>query len=202
MNDRARILTAINEALSPLKERTARPDLDPARWVSPTRLTEGGSWEDFRRNFVAVNGTFLKSFDELSRLLRDANATEGYADPALRDDLPDTFRDGLILHETIDRDSIDRYAFGITRAHAAIAESGTVVLRDLDTSDRLAALAPWIHITLVAKGALFATVTEAIDDLGEDPNTVWVTGPSKTADVEGILIEGVHGPGIQVCLPI
>ncbi|MBI2497314.1 MAG: hypothetical protein HYV75_05125, partial [Opitutae bacterium] len=33
-----------------------------------------------------------------------------------------------------------------------------------------------------------------------DPKIVWVTGPSKTADVEGILIEGVHGPGTQVAL--
>jgi L-lactate dehydrogenase complex protein LldG len=202
MNDRARIFSAINDALTPLQERAALPELDPAQWVCPSRLTEGGSWEDFRRNFEAVNGTFLTSFEALSRLLRDANATEGYADPGLLEELPETFRDGLTLHETIDRGSIDRYAFGITRAHAAIAESGTVILRDLDTPDRLAALAPWIHITLVAKEALFSNVTEAIDDLGEDPNTVWVTGPSKTADVEGILIEGVHGPGIQVCLPI
>ena len=37
-------------------------------------------------------------------------------------------------------------------------------------------------------------------ELGNDPNTIWVTGPSKTADVEGILIEGVHGPGAQIAL--
>jgi L-lactate dehydrogenase complex protein LldG len=34
----------------------------------------------------------------------------------------------------------------------------------------------------------------------DDPNIIWVTGPSKTADVEGILIQGVHGPGVQGCL--
>jgi L-lactate utilization protein LutC len=32
------------------------------------------------------------------------------------------------------------------------------------------------------------------------PNIIWCTGPSKTADVEGILIEGVHGPGEQIAL--
>ncbi len=202
MNDRARIFAAIKEALTPLQERAARPELDPATWVSPARLTESGSWEDFRKNFEAVNGTFLTSFDALSDLLRDAKATEGYVDPRLREHLPETFRNALTLHETIDRAAIDRYAFGITRAHGAIAESGTIILRDLDTPDRLGALAPWIHIALVEKNALSATVTDAIENLGEDPNTVWVTGPSKTADVEGILIEGVHGPGIQVCLPI
>jgi L-lactate dehydrogenase complex protein LldG len=35
---------------------------------------------------------------------------------------------------------------------------------------------------------------------GSDPNVVWCTGPSKTSDVEGILIEGVHGPGAQIAL--
>jgi len=37
-----------------------------------------------------------------------------------------------------------------------------------------------------------------VTSLGTDPNVIWVTGPSKTADVEGILIEGVHGPGEQI----
>ena len=36
--------------------------------------------------------------------------------------------------------------------------------------------------------------------LARDPNIVRMTGLSKTADVEGILIEGVHGPGRQIAL--
>jgi L-lactate dehydrogenase complex protein LldG len=41
---------------------------------------------------------------------------------------------------------------------------------------------------------------DAIAAFGESPNIIWCTGPSKTADVEGILIEGVHGPGEQIAL--
>jgi len=43
---------------------------------------------------------------------------------------------------------------------------------------------------------------EAVAGLGNDNNVIWVTGPSKTADVEGILIEGVHGPGVQIALVV
>ena len=41
---------------------------------------------------------------------------------------------------------------------------------------------------------------EKRDLLGDSSNIVWATGPSKTADVEGILIEGVHGPGEEIAL--
>ena len=43
-------------------------------------------------------------------------------------------------------------------------------------------------------------ISQAVAALGDDPNVIWCTGPSKTADVEGILIEGVHGPGEQLAL--
>ena len=99
-----------------------------------------------------------------------------------------------------DRERIDDYAFGITRAAAAIAESGTIVLNDATTSRRLAALAPWVHVAVVERSAIFASIPEAIATFGSDHNVIWCTGPSKSADVEGILIEGVHGPGVQIAL--
>ena len=73
-------------------------------------------------------------------------------------------------------------------------------LSDRGTSSRLAALAPWVHVAVVKPDQIHPDISAALAALPADPNLVWVTGPSKTADVEGILIEGVHGPGIQAAL--
>ena len=107
---------------------------------------------------------------------------------------------GIAVEYAFDRARIDDYQFGITRAAGAIAETGTLVVNDALTSSRLAALAPWVHVAVLRPGDLWPDLPAALAQLGPDPNTIWITGPSKTADVEGILIEGVHGPGEQICL--
>ena len=55
---------------------------------------------------------------------------------------------------------------------------------------------------MLARATLFSDLPQAVAALGDDPNIIWCTGPSKTADVEGILIEGVHGPGVQIALVV
>jgi L-lactate dehydrogenase complex protein LldG len=61
-------------------------------------------------------------------------------------------------------------------------------------------VAPWVHVAVLARAQIHLTVVDAVKVLGDDPNVIWATGPSKTADIEGILIEGVHGPGRQIAL--
>jgi L-lactate dehydrogenase complex protein LldG len=109
---------------------------------------------------------------------------------------------GLVVETEYHRERYDEYQFGITRATGAIAESGTLIIDDFKTSHRLAALSPWVHIGVLKKDEIHRSIPEAIEAFGEAPNIIWCTGPSKTADVEGILIEGVHGPGEQVALLI
>jgi L-lactate dehydrogenase complex protein LldG len=51
---------------------------------------------------------------------------------------------------------------------------------------------------VLLESEIHRTIPDAIAAFGPSRNILWATGPSKTADVEGILIEGVHGPGEQV----
>src|SRR5690606_31187370 len=108
--------------------------------------------------------------------------------------------DEFTVETEFDRTRVDDFAFGITRATAAIAETGTLILSDRDTSRRLGALAPWVHVAVLRREDIHVDIPAALAAMPDDPNLIWVTGPSKTADVEGILIEGVHGPGLQVAL--
>lgn len=200
MTDREIILKNVRGAIGGIADRTVYPDYEDNLAVATARSLEGDRWERFCERFVAVHGMPLEHPRELVDYLKNFGYTTGYCDPALRDELAPFFGPEFVVEESFNRGRLDHYRFGITRARAAIAETGTIVLTDRQTSIRLAALAPWVHIACLRRNEIFRDTPSAVADLGDDPNVVWVTGPSKTADVEGILIEGVHGPGIQICL--
>src|SRR6185436_3636344 len=141
--------------------------------------------EVFTDRIKKVNGLALTDPAALVAHLRAGGWLRGYCDPALWPKLAAHFGADFKIEHEFDRTRIDDYAFGITRAAGAIAETGTIILKDATTSSRLAALAPWVHIAIVERATIFADLPEAVAALGSDRNVVWCTGPSKTADVEG-----------------
>ena len=199
-DSREQILSRVRTALAPLSERAKLPDWDRDLVVLREARASTDTWALFAERLKAVNGTPLTSAADLVALLESSNWMHGYCDPALWPQLQAAFPASFQVETEFDRARVDEYDFGITAATGAIAETGTVILSDRDTSRRLAALAPWVHIVLLRRAQIFADLPAAVSALPTDPNVIWVTGPSKTADVEGILIEGVHGPGRQVVL--
>lgn len=200
-DDRERILQSVREALRPLREQgnpAPYPDYDSDVTVASFRLAGGSRWETFRSNLESIHGVFLDSSEALVAYLNSRDARHGFCDPALASEVRRILGDGFTLETAFDRQHIDSYAFGITKAAGAIAETGTVILHDAGTCSRLGALAPWIHVAWLTRDSLLTSLAEAVSCLGEDPYIVFVTGPSKTADVESVIVEGVHGPGEQV----
>lgn len=84
--------------------------------------------------------------------------------------------------------------FGVTLADALIAETGSILIGSAHGRRRMASLAPKIHVVLARKDQVVGSLDQALADLG-DRHTVIISGPSRTADIEGILVRGVHGPG-------
>jgi L-lactate dehydrogenase complex protein LldG len=85
---------------------------------------------------------------------------------------------------------------GVTAAQWAIAETGTLVLVADEERHRLASLLPPVHIALLPHSRILANLGEALKTLARplSPAVTFITGPSRTADIELQLVVGVHGP--------
>ena len=200
---RAAIFKKIEAATATLQHKTERPEYAAAITHSAPKLEGSDLLDVFARNMRAVNGRTMGSVAELIAFLTESGQRQGYCDPALYERIGAPLAAaGLRVETEYDRSRYDDYQFGITRASGAIAESGTLILDDDNTSRRLAALSPWTHVAVLDRGAIHRSIADALAAMGDSPNIIWVTGPSKTADVEGILIEGVHGPGEQIALVV
>jgi len=198
---REKIISRVRAALAPLKARAAYPVFPDNVATMPASVTPTVDISRlFKERLQLVNGLSFDDATSLAAWLKAKGYIHGYCDPVLWPRLSTSFGAGFSIETVFDRKHVDDYQFGITRAAGAIAETGSLVLNDATTASRLGALAPWVHIAVVAAKQIFPDVATALTSLGDDPNIIWCTGPSKTADVEGILIQGVHGPGEQIAL--
>jgi L-lactate dehydrogenase complex protein LldG len=93
---------------------------------------------------------------------------------------------------------------GITGVEFALAETGSLVVTSWTEGAQLASLAPPVHVALYRRSQLVASLDEVLERLpmARAPeqavpgrSVVFITGTSRTADIEQILIRGVHGPG-------
>ena len=93
---------------------------------------------------------------------------------------------------------------GITGVEYALAETGTLVAASWTEGAQLASLAPPVHVALYRRTQLVGTLDEVLERLrvacatreaAWGRSVVFITGTSRTADIEQILIRGVHGPG-------
>jgi L-lactate dehydrogenase complex protein LldG len=88
---------------------------------------------------------------------------------------------------------------GISSAHYALAETGTLVMLASPEESRLISLLPPVHIAVFPRSRMLANLDELLAVLPnpaeQTSSMVLITGPSRTADIEQILVRGVHGPG-------
>jgi L-lactate dehydrogenase complex protein LldG len=162
--------------------------------------------EAFKENLESVNGRCIIASndtditDALSRIITDRKGER----IAISDD-PDVKR---LLYQTDleieelgiapNASDIFRFDVGITTAQAAIAETGTLVLDSTHERNRLVSLVPPVHIAIVSASRICETVGDALSLLRTEneisPAVTFITGPSRTADIELTLTVGVHGP--------
>lgn len=158
------------------------PQIDPPKSVPQN--TGGPVVELFKRNVELVDGHCLLVNGDAEVAETIKQITEGKR--IVRSDDPAPARD------------LFNFDVGITRAQAGIAETGTLVLDSSVERNRLVSLVPPVHIAILDAAQIYATLDEtlaALQSNGElSPAITFITGPSRTADIELTLTVGVHGP--------
>jgi L-lactate dehydrogenase complex protein LldG len=88
---------------------------------------------------------------------------------------------------------------GVTGCDGALADTGSLVLLSGTGRPRAASLLPPTHLAIVRRDDLRVGAEEYFrargDAIASAANCTFVTGPSRTADIELTLTVGVHGPG-------
>ena len=100
------------------------------------------------------------------------------------------------LSFSISRQAAAEATVGITEMGWALADTGSLVADQSAVEQRLASTLPPIHIAIIGterilpdKAAVFASINPA-----NSRYIAFITGPSRTADIERVLTIGVHGP--------
>jgi L-lactate dehydrogenase complex protein LldG len=83
---------------------------------------------------------------------------------------------------------------GITEADYLLAETGTLILRSSAEKPRSVSLLPRVHLAIVRPELLRPDLHQVFTEAKDSYYLVFITGPSRTSDIELIVTLGVHGP--------
>jgi L-lactate utilization protein LutC len=111
----------------------------------------------------------------------------------------------VVSRETVSREvfykALETADIGVSRVDLAIAETGTLVIATSDEADRLVSALPMIHVALLETSQIVSSLEDAVPRIsqilaqGRDGVAVsLISASSRTTDVGGVLILGVHGP--------
>ena len=97
------------------------------------------------------------------------------------------------------RVAVDADKVGISGCFCAIAETGTLLLLSGPQTPASISLLPETHIAIVPVGRIVATMEDAFallrNEQGGLPRAVnFISGPSRTGDIEQTIVLGAHGP--------
>jgi L-lactate dehydrogenase complex protein LldG len=152
-----------------------------------------------KKNWVKTVSTIIKE-KQINRLLLSSETEMGVELSnyfvGTKEDLPELIGYSHDIEQFKDR------LFGvdaaITTTKGGIAENGAIILWPDQNEPRLMSLVPPVHIAVLEADAIFETLTEAMETgnwAKQMPtNAIFISSPSKTADIELVLAYGVHGP--------
>ena len=99
-----------------------------------------------------------------------------------------------------DKNTLESCDAGITSCEALIAQSGSILVSSTTSGGRALSILPHVHVVVATCDQIVATLADALHAArvrhdGHMPSMLsFITGPSRTGDIERILVLGAHGP--------
>lgn len=221
MTGREIILARIREALrQPAKsppESSGEPSAHGAReWLPAVGESFEAQRDLFQKNAEALKATFIPCASETEALEKFREIAKEWKTAALHEaPLLEPFAGVLasagvkVLHapalgeEGAPRDwtaALEACDAGITTCECLVAQTGSVLVTSTLNGGRALSVLPPRHVVIARRGQLLPDLTEAFRHIQKKyPHSLpgmlsFITGPSRTGDIERILVLGAHGP--------
>jgi L-lactate utilization protein LutC len=142
----------------------------------------------FREQFTAFKGEIIETADQLRKFLGEfhAVATDG----------------SELVRQAVRQDTsaLRNCDIGVTACDCLVARTGSIFVSTRSAGGRALSVLPPVHLVIARRDQLLADLPAAFALLREHYGKHWpsqltlITGPSRTADIEKILVMGAHGP--------
>lgn len=193
--------------------------IDDERTKDPVRFIQndlsGDLYIEFIKRIVENRSILVESsadnlLADINEIIKKENAKNLiYSDEPLPFSIEDIQIEGKFkFDKPIDefKKDIFNYDVSIVQPKYAVSSHGVVCVASSKTQPRLMSLSPKICIMLVRKDSIVKSLSEALSKVKQEnggrlpTNTIFISGPSRTADIELQIIMGVHGSQIAYCV--
>jgi L-lactate dehydrogenase complex protein LldG len=171
-------------------------ETDEERMANFTRLAEKLKVEVHLAKGQLDVGHLLKKLKEEENWDRIAS----HRTPVTESQVPGLGLPVVWTDDEPDTDTLEACPVGITRCEALIAQTGSVLITSKGCGGRALSVLPPHHIVLAKRSQLLPDMLAGYDLLRETygskmPSFIsFITGASRTGDIERILVLGAHGP--------
>jgi L-lactate dehydrogenase complex protein LldG len=216
-DDREKVLARIGEALSvPAPRHHETPAPGPATtapfraWLPPV----GPEFDQQRALFVTQSAALKTEFVECADAAAAAAHIAGLAEAndwkklafhpgALNDVIVAHLPEALTLFKVesgYDKVALETCDAGLTECESLVAQTGSICVTALSSGGRALSVLPHHHVAVARREQLVPDLTAAYERLaarygaGYPSFISFISGPSRTGDIERILVLGAHGP--------
>jgi L-lactate dehydrogenase complex protein LldG len=193
---------------------TRRDGTTPRAWLPSVPAEHEGWVETFARNCTELRTQYyrLTNLTEVTTKLSELKIAEGWKliashhAPILDSTLPSLGLPLVFMEDKPAVDDVERADVGITLCDALIAQTGSVLLTSRSGGGRALSVLPPHHVVIGRESQLLPDLPAAFERLkttyaDDYPSLItFITGPSRTSDIERVLVLGAHGPRVLTVL--